>query len=231
MVNLRDFLERREKELTERHAQQRRQVIPIDAELAEVERALKAIIPENEPILTGRSPTGLRLYLQKREVELREMLATIYQSQEDIEYELDEIRSVKTAVGSKDSAIVWPNAVEVPYGSMTLRELIIKALKEHFPTGATIGQLLEFFRDKWGREIDRQSLSPQLSRLFSASQITQFGDGREWHLLPPRPEGHGDYHPYRNTTSGEVRWMLRNHAREDDVPGKIRESSRPDFEC
>jgi len=40
-----------------------------------------------------------------------------------------------------------------------------KALSEQFQHGATTKQLVNFFKDAWGRDIERTNLSPQLSRL------------------------------------------------------------------
>jgi phosphopantetheinyl transferase (holo-ACP synthase) len=73
---------------------------------------------------------------------------------------------------------------------MTMKEMVVKALGEHFPHGATANQLLDFFRSEWGREQMRTSLSPQLSRLKDRHIITL--KGKVWHLAPNEngpPEG------------------------------------------
>ena len=120
-------------------------------------------------------------------------------------------------------------AAPSPYANLTMKELVVKALREHFHQGATTRQLLEFFRDAWGREIERTSLSPQLTRLFAAGIISQFGEGKEWFLIPEGANRVG-HHAFRNRTSGEINWKLPNQARDDDVPAKLRESSRPDLD-
>tara|TARA_Y100000588_G_scaffold324806_1_gene358178 strand:+ start:179 stop:742 length:564 start_codon:yes stop_codon:yes gene_type:complete len=66
---------------------------------------------------------------------------------------------------------------------MTLKQLVVKALKEHFQNGATANQLLDLFERKWGRQIMRTSLSPQLSRLKNDNIIEL--EGKTWHLSKP----------------------------------------------
>lgn len=71
--------------------------------------------------------------------------------------------------------------VSSPYAKLTMKQLVRKALDEHFENGATASQLLDFFRDAWGRnDIVRSSLSPQLSRLKGEGVIRL--DGKTWHL-------------------------------------------------
>lgn len=67
--------------------------------------------------------------------------------------------------------------------TFTFKQLVVKALRDHFPEGATANQLLEFFRREWGREIMRTSLSPQLSRLKDDNLIER--EGKTWHLSKP----------------------------------------------
>lgn len=69
-----------------------------------------------------------------------------------------------------------------PFERLTIKGLVIKALDEHFREGATTQQLLDFFRDAWGRNVERASLSPQLSRLQSDGAITRLGE--LWKILP-----------------------------------------------
>jgi hypothetical protein len=73
---------------------------------------------------------------------------------------------------------------------MTIKEMVVQALGEHFPSGATANQLLDYFRLEWGRKEMRTSLSPQLSRLKDSGIITL--RGKVWHLAPNEngpPEG------------------------------------------
>src|SRR6266852_1100628 len=128
---LRDFLDRRERELTEKATKLRNELAPYEAELADIRRAKVAL---------GYNLAGM----------LTEFL--------------------QDASSPNDAAT---RAGNIPAGGMlagnpseriTIKGLAVKALDEKFRQGATAQQLLEFFRDAWGRDIDRASLSPQLSR-------------------------------------------------------------------
>jgi len=73
------------------------------------------------------------------------------------------------------------------FRSLTMKDLTVKALKEHFRNGATSSQLLEFFADKWGRsDIMRTSFSPQLSRLKNEGMISLVG--KVWVLEDGHPK-------------------------------------------
>jgi hypothetical protein len=240
-MNLRDFLDRREKDLGEQLAEWKRRAIPLEAELAEIRRASRALGAEAHELRVHAN--GLRRYLERREKELLETIDEIGAGAEDLQTEFAEVRKVKSAIGlipakefsvgdSCDTPLAeWesvPEAVGIPYQSLTIKELVLKALREHFPNGATIAQLIEFFRDKWGRDIDRPSLSPQLSRLYAAGQITQFGNRREWHLMPEKPPGIAGMHPF--LTREGIIWKYANQASERDLPAKLRETSRPELD-
>lgn len=69
-----------------------------------------------------------------------------------------------------------------PYAKLTMKQLVRKALGEQFRNGATAIELLDFFRDAWGRDdVIRTSLSPQLSRLKREGVITL--EGMTWRLV------------------------------------------------
>jgi hypothetical protein len=63
-----------------------------------------------------------------------------------------------------------------------MKQLVVKALREHFRDGATTRQMLDFFRDAWDRDIERTNLSPQVSRLLQEGIISHLDDGR-WVLI------------------------------------------------
>jgi hypothetical protein len=68
------------------------------------------------------------------------------------------------------------------YEKLTMKQLVVKVLREHFPQGATTRQMVDFFRDAWGRNIERPNLSPQLSRLHQDGILGR-GDNHRWFLL------------------------------------------------
>ena len=51
------------------------------------------------------------------------------------------------------------------FEELTLKQLVVKALTDHFIQGATATQLCEYINDAYGRDVDRSTLSSQLSRL------------------------------------------------------------------
>ena len=64
---------------------------------------------------------------------------------------------------------------------LTIKELVVKALMEHFPRGATAAELGEFFRNAYGRVVDRTSLSPKLSSLRREGWVDQLPNS-VWNL-------------------------------------------------
>jgi hypothetical protein len=68
-----------------------------------------------------------------------------------------------------------------PYSRLTMKQLVRKALSEHFINGATANELLDHFHDVYGRsDIVRTSLSPQLSRLKVDGDVIL--RGKRWYL-------------------------------------------------
>jgi hypothetical protein len=78
-----------------------------------------------------------------------------------------------------------------------MKQLAVRALQDHFPYGATANQLLALFKSAYGREIPRESLSPQLSRLKEDKIIVL--EGKLWKIAlserkePPTREGGGSF--------------------------------------
>lgn len=73
---------------------------------------------------------------------------------------------------------------------LTMKQLVLKALSEHFKAGATANELLDYFAMKWGRDdITRTSLSPQLSRLKVEQKIALFG--KTWMMREKFDEQYG----------------------------------------
>jgi hypothetical protein len=155
----RDLLDRRERELMEKASSLRDQLEPIEKDLADVRRAKAALGMKS----AGYSP--LSELLGRRRSRLREVTAT--------EADVAKVLASQTLAGGYN-----------PFERMTIKGLIVKALDEHYrDAAATAQELLDFFRDAWGQEIDRASLSPQLSRLQEEGAIARFG-GNKWMLVP-----------------------------------------------
>jgi hypothetical protein len=156
-MNLRAYLGQRERELLEQIAKVHAQLVPLEAELAEVRRAKASI---------GLAfPATLESALDNRTKATERLTSAL--SPENI------ARAYGRAQTSRDDAIKM----------MTMKELVIKALFEHFYLGATTRELLDFFRDAWGRKLERSNLSPQISRLAQDGIIERV-EGGHWCLTP-----------------------------------------------
>ena len=143
---------------------------------------------------------SLRDFLDRRERELEREIAALHSQLVPKEAELAEVRRAKVSLGiatatqhhlaadglSGDGpSLASPKLTVSAYQALTMKELVVKALREHFHNGATTRQLREFFRDGWGREIGRANLSPQLSRLRRDGLINwQHG---VWSLVEKEP--------------------------------------------
>lgn len=89
----------------------------------------------------------------------------------------------KGAQASLDAVAHFARKTTDPsYLKMTMKQLVVAALREHFPNGATSNQLLSHFLTTWGRnDIMRSSLSPQLSRLKANEGLIEL-HGKVWTL-------------------------------------------------
>ena len=150
--------------------------------------------------------------LDEHERDIIERLATLRAQITPLEQELHEVRMAKAALqreaantrepqlalanpahlkaGDGARSVLAPvvlttNFERSPYAHLTIKQLVLKALHEHFPGGATANQMLDLFANVWGRgEIARTSLSPQLSRLKEDDHLI-FRRGHVWHLRNP----------------------------------------------
>jgi hypothetical protein len=157
MSRVRQMLDEHEREILERLAALRGQITPLEQELHEVRMAKSAL---------QREGSGLR----------------------EPQLALANPAFLKVAdIGSRSfaSAVLTTNVERSPYAHLTIKQLVLKALRDHFPHGATANQMLDLFANVWGRgEIARTSLSPQLSRLKEGDHLI-FRQGRTWHLRHP----------------------------------------------
>jgi DNA-binding transcriptional ArsR family regulator len=123
----------------------------------------------------------------------REILERLEDARRNIiapmERELADVRRAKAALPRlEDLAPVSPRSAEPvvppqsPYRDLTMKQLTVKALRERFPNGATAMELVEFFGAAWGRDdVQRSSLSPQLSRLKYDGVVELLGN--KWFLV------------------------------------------------
>jgi hypothetical protein len=149
--SLRDFLERREPELAQAIQKLRAQLLPLEKEVAEIRRTMRALEMKN--IQTPGQPQinyvdGFRPFLEGI-------------PSDSLAHQLGVLSN---ALHAHDNASL---------SRMTIKQLIFKTLFDHFPGGATAAELCDFFDGGYGRVIDRNSLSPQLSRMRDDGLIEQ----------------------------------------------------------
>ena len=136
--------------------------------------------------------------LDRLEQDITAQINRIQSNLVPLERELANVRRAKAAL-DKDDRAIGPSRIVLgaapivkiapasPYQNLTMKRLIVKALREHFLNGATAKMLIEFFANAWGRtDIIRASLSPQLSRLKTDGVIDR--KGLVWHLVIPDTE-------------------------------------------
>jgi hypothetical protein len=154
-------MERRERELTHQLAALRSEIESKEAELAEVVKARSAIGSHQ----ASEKPLGYVAgdHFQLPGDEGADLVATDAQGK-------------RVAIVQFKSS---PGAVE-----LSIKQLAVKALWEGFRNAhATQSELREFIKNAYGRQVDRASLSPQLSRLKAEGIVRQSNNDR-WQLVP-----------------------------------------------
>jgi hypothetical protein len=68
------------------------------------------------------------------------------------------------------------------YDTMTIKELVIQALLDHFPEGGSAAAIREFIKNAYGKEIDPGTLRPQMHRLKEGDAITYDPEKDVWKL-------------------------------------------------
>lgn len=136
----------------------------------------------------------LRELLTNRISDLQQRITDLYDQLRPLEAELSDAKKALNAIVSSSGDLNFspPTAqlhigASSPYASLTMKQLALKALSEHFPNGATASQLLQFFKDAYGRaDIVRSSLSPQLTRLKTDGLVERAR--LVWRRVPPDPD-------------------------------------------
>lgn len=164
---------------------------------------------------------GLRAFLDRRERQIMNRLGAAQSAVEQLQIDLDEVRRARTAIDDTDAA----KGLKVVYSSLrigestktiadvpdeltseppSIKEYILMALNHsgsRLVEGATANEIREFIKDAYGRDIERSSFSPQLSRLREEGLINLLPSG-QWVLASQE----GDT-PGRRSLSQAPRWL------------------------
>lgn len=143
--------------------------------------------------------TSVRDTLVRLEHQIQEKIAEARAQLVPLERELAAVRRALAALmPPEEPVVITPKAAslwlegnppivtisssESAYQKLTMKQLAVKALQEHFPNGASAIDMIDFFHKAWGRtDVSRSSLSPQLSRLKKDGMITL--RGTRWLLV------------------------------------------------
>jgi len=182
---VREFLDRREAELSDEIASLQGQLAPREAELAQIRRAKGALgIPivrdfhADLPVTIGRTNPATSSPATHEPVPDP---ASWQGNSEEVAAQVVRQRCASQAIGVEGVPRRFADMI-YRYEHMTMKELVLKALFQHFSDGASSRQLREFIRDGWGRDIERENLSPQMSRLKTEGSIEQDEITKKWKL-------------------------------------------------
>ena len=90
----------------------------------------------------------------------------------------------RTRLGTLDARNTIAGGGALVSSRLTIKGMVVKALDEHFRgAGGTTQELVDFFRNVWGQDVDKASLSAQLSRLNLEDGVI-VRTGEKWILLP-----------------------------------------------
>jgi hypothetical protein len=163
-----ESMQRKERELIQRIAAVRGLLTPLESELGQVRKAMQAIgVPSST---LASSPFG-----SETRNSLDEMVAAASPA-----------TGVVPALPQINNNALFGMAAlgVVPF---TIKQMIVHALRDHFHGGATPAELRDYMHTAYGRQIDRNSISPQLARLREEGVVEQtnalLSDGK-WKITP-----------------------------------------------
>jgi hypothetical protein len=202
---LEQFLDRREKELLARVSVLRGQLYPAEAELAQIQQ-MKAVIGGG----TSCASAGANLLLPQRNsnalMEPGVAPSTV----------LGSVAAVGV-LGANTTISQLSLAINPRFATATIKELVIQALLDGFPKGATMMQIRDFIRAGYGREIQPSSLRPQMHRLKADEILGQDPSTDTWNFRDGKRHLYAMYdHPTSRRAMKELQDEPsdRNYARE-----------------
>jgi hypothetical protein len=179
------FLDRRERELTAQISALNGQLAPKEAELLQIKRVRAAL-----NLVTDLSKS------MSSEAE-----PTANQQTASFNYEA----ALTRVIGGRS----MPG-----YQAMTIKELLIQALLDHFPLGGTAAAIREFIKDAYGKGIEPNSMRTQMHRL-KVDKILQHDATKDiWDFATGK---RALYDTYRQVPPAKAMPELRDDNPEDDA--------------
>jgi len=156
-TEFRDLIKLRKAELESQRTAMRAHLARIEAELAEIEQAERALPPL--PGTFADAPTVLNIPPANTNALLE----------------------VPFPGAGRTPGLIG-QIVRDTFANMTIKQLVRRALRDKHPNGMVATAMREYIRDNYGRDIEPNSLRPQLARLKAAGWILQSGE--VWLLSP-----------------------------------------------
>jgi len=160
------FLNRREQELEHQNAALRGQIEANENELAYLKKA--------------KAATAISIGVDRQNIPAFRQSA-----------EMASIPSLPQRLSNADEMMMPPSG-PLPlrstqkYEGMTIKQLAVQALLDHFHDGTTAPLLRDFIRNAYGRDVETGSLRPQLHRLKAEGILSQDSTNEKWCLSPER---------------------------------------------
>jgi len=209
MATLPEFLEEREAELLAEMKAIGEQIAALQAKLLPLETELSAVRRCKATVADKRQTVGIEF--SQIGPSLAELLAADFIT---VHGGIPGASTASAASGSAKLVTRLSGTGAVSYADLTMKELVMKALTDHFPNGASTRKLLEFFRDAWGRNIERTNLSPQISRLYQDGVVGRIPSTREWFLIQQEGIIKG-FRPCRRLGDGQIVYVAQEQGHDD----------------
>jgi hypothetical protein len=161
------YLTRRERELVQRSASIRGQLVPVERELAEVRKAMDAL-----GLSHGSDLTDLMATAAAQQPAPQSALQALQQTNSNASVGQSALETVTAATAK---------AITEAASLLTIKQMILAALQDHFHDGASPTELSEYMQNAYAREVDRNSISPQLARLREEGMLN-LHEGGKWKL-------------------------------------------------
>jgi hypothetical protein len=174
--NLYEFLERRERELTHQIVGLKGQLARIQGELAQRIHELSKVRQMRGTVASKDDAASFGRCDALAASSPTDPLAPDYEK-----FTLGRLLSLARSPGPK------------PYAEMTIKELIIRALIDHFPNGSTTIEIRDFIQDAYGRNILPSSIRPQMHRLKADGVLGHEQSTDTWNFRDGKRELYNRY--------------------------------------
>lgn len=114
--------------------------------------------------------------------------------------------ALKSFLDNTSGAADAKRSIDPKYANMTIKELVIQALIDHFPKGGTMMEIRDFIRLGYGRTIEPSSLRPQMHRLKAAGILGQDPSTDTWNFRDGKRSLYAMYdHPTSRAAMKELK--------------------------